>query len=59
MTSRKRISPAVIPKNTDISLIDLAHIACYKPQDTQDTGHRSLHLRSTLFEERPGGLEVC
>jgi hypothetical protein len=54
MSSRKNLGRVGIPKNVEISLIDLAPIACYKLQDI-----RALHLRSTLFEERSGGLEGC
>ncbi len=33
MSSRKKVGRATIPKNTVISSIDLAHIACYRSQD--------------------------
>jgi hypothetical protein len=50
MSSRKNLGRVGIPKNVEISLIDLAPIACYKLQDI-----RALHLRSTFFSpEKPG-----
>ena len=48
MSSKKKIGRVAISKNTDISLIDLAHIACYKSQDI-DRGIRGAPcLRSDL-----------
>ena len=52
MSSRKNLGRVGIPKNVEISLIDLAPIACYKLQDI-----RALHLKSTFFSpEKPGPL---
>jgi hypothetical protein len=48
MSSRKKVGGAAIPKNTDISLIDLAHIACYNQPGTERSSSEAILKRSAL-----------